>query len=256
MTQEMEFSVSSAKKIAWILRSIKSAHQLVSVDFCDYPDGIRSVIVDVEPEAGVFSIDQFPAAEIHDLAIRGAPFDLNANLNGVDVTALALKVQTTTRDNDGLMYQIAIPQSLRYMQRRDVYRARVSGLLDVAVEMRPTHRENCDCNPGSSTTGEDKSSTVVLSNISVEGCQLAIEGCPEKPDFGCADSFTLDIQVEDSADSISLLAEPRHSRYLSRARIWLMGFQFIEPDLSAQRKLGQLVTRVQLLARQRETLLD
>ena len=241
---EKDFLISNPARIAWILQSLRDDHQLVDVGFCGREAGVRSIIVDVDSAEGHFTIDEFPNEACHRLATRGELFDLRATLNGVDVTVTSLKVDDVRREEDGALYSVSLPKQLHYVQRRESFRARVTGLAEVPVDVRHIDSDTVI------TSGEARAQ---LADVSAEGCRLAIPG---KEDALCGVEhalFEVTLHVPE-CEPLKVTVESRHSRHLSRSRLWYVGCRFVSPSAAVQQRIDRFVTDMQRIERQREAI--
>ncbi|MCB1754371.1 MAG: flagellar brake protein [Gammaproteobacteria bacterium] len=246
---EKDFIISNQARISWIMQSLRDDHQLIDVDFPDRKIGARSIIVDVNADEGYFSIDEFPSAGCHKQALAGEAFDLRASLNGVDVTAKALVVENVIDDPHGALYQIQIPGSVHYVQRRETFRARVTGLIEVPVEIALVP-------PGDAPDQEPVTTEAQLADISADGCRLSLSG-EEGSVFGALDQrWTLRMQFPDTEEPLNVRVITRHSRFLERSKLWYVGCQFDNNDARSQQLIDRFVTQVQRLERQREAMFD
>ena len=241
---EKDFLISNPARIAWILQSLRDDHQLVDVGFRGRDAGVRSIIVDVDSQQGSFTIDEFPNEVCHKLASTGELFDLRATLNGVDVTVTSLKVDDVQREPDGALYNVTLPKQLHYVQRRESFRARVTGLAEVPVDLRHIDSD-------SSLTSETERAQ--LADISAEGCRLAIPG---QEDALCSthnELFEVTLHVPED-EPLKVTVESRHSRHLSRSRLWYVGYRFVSPSAAIQQRIDRFVTNMQRIERQREAM--
>ncbi len=244
---EKDFTLSNQVQINRIIQSLRDDHQLIGVNFDGRNDGSQSIIVDVDSKQGYFLVDEFPSASCHRLATTGESFDLNAELNGIDVNMRDLNIDEITKDKDGILYQIAIPRRITYAQRRESFRARVSGLADVPVDIAVVADEYEDS--GVETEGYE----AMLADISAEGCRLSVAGQEDclmgKPDLVLA----LTIHVPEG-DPISVKVTTRHQRFLTRSQLWYIGCRFESSEKEAQMMIERFVIYMQRLESQRKSM--
>lgn len=244
---EKDFTLSSPVQIARIIQSLRDDHQLIGVSFRDRNEGSQSIIVDVDLDAGFFSVDELPSAGCRQLVSDGEPFDIRAELNGVDVGMAGLKVSEISEDDQGALYQVPIPKRISYVQRREAFRARVTGLTEVPVALSWTDEET-------STSGELEAA---LDDISADGCRLAVSARDDVAIGQTPLPISLRIDIPDSELPICVDACTRHARYLARSKLWYVGCEFEQRDASTQQMIERFVIYIQRLQRQREArLLD
>ncbi|MDO6459708.1 flagellar brake protein [Granulosicoccaceae sp. 1_MG-2023] len=236
---EKDFLITNPARIAWVLQSLRDDHQLVDVGFRGRDTGARSIIVDIDSAAGYFTLDGFPNQDCHRLAGRGEKFDLRASLNGVDVMVSSLQVSEVRDEADGALYCVALPTQLRYVQRRDTYRAQVTGLAEVAVTA--VNQESAETYSG------------YLADISADGCRVALDGDENAGCGRAGERYQLTLQMPEG-DALSLCVTSRHSRFVARSGLWYVGCCFEQPAPALQQRIERFVAEMQLKARQREAM--
>ena len=95
-----------------------------------------------------------------------------------------------------------------------------------------------------------------LADISADGCRLALPGL-EDTGIGVLDqNWQLAIHLPDTTDPLKVLVTTRHSRFLSRSKLWYVGCRFENNDGQSQQLIDRFVTQMQRLERQREAMFD
>ena len=246
---EKDFSLSNPKQINRIIQSLRDDHQLVGVNFGEPGKGSQSIILDIDTEDGFFTVDEFPSSECHRLATTGKTFDLKAELNGIDVNMPGLSVEDVREDEEGSLYRVAIPKRISYAQRREAFRARVSGLMTVPVNVAIVADEQ------EGTGVETEIHEATLSDISAEGCRLSIPGTEVCPFDTIGLVLSLSIHVPDD-DPIQVIAETRHQRFLSRSKLWFIGCRFHTDVAEVRSRIERFVIHMQRLERQKSAMFD
>ena len=244
MNFEKDFKVSDPARIAWILKSLKDDRQLVSIDFRESGRSQISTIVEVDREKGILSIDGFSGTTCGDLALAGELFALKASLNGVDVTVEGLAVESVVTDSDGPIYLLHLPKVIQYVQRRECFRARVTGLIRVPVEGSSVLKDRDQSLP--------KLSEVQLSNISAEGCRLEVRGTEESFTCEVGDLLLLNIHIPNHEVPLPVKVSVCHKRHLARSKLWYVGCKFTKLKVTSENAVNRFVSELQLLERRQE----
>lgn len=237
-----EQKVTDPKRIQWLLNSVKNQHQLLmlSIDKTNLAD--KLLVVDVSSENSYFTLDVSIDPDVHNKIAKGHSFSFQTSLNGVDVRAESAQASGTLDDEGGMLYKIPFPTELYYMQRRESFRASLTGLSNVPVLV-----ETSCSDTGNPLTLESCS----LTDISADGCQLSIPEDEAIHIVERTDAVTLQFNLPESDDTLTLSALPRHSRYIKRSALCLIGFQWSDTPPESQDILGKLITKLQMLARQK-----
>ncbi len=236
----MDFAVSNPIKIAWIIQSLQDDRQLIDVAFSYHTDGARSMIIDVDSDTGYFYLDEFASKECHRLASQGEMFIIRSSLNGVDVKIPELASESVVKDPQGALYKIAMPSTIYYAQRRDTYRARVSGLMETSVDVT------------SEIKGEKYQAKLI--DISSGGCRIEISAGYKTFHESMNRKLDLLLHLSGEDESVQITAKIRHTQYLQRSRIWLLGCQFEKLEQAQQQSIDRFVAEMQRLERQKQAL--
>jgi c-di-GMP-binding flagellar brake protein YcgR len=127
--------------------------------------------------------------------VNGHPFSFDTSLNGVNVRGEALQASETLNDEDGMLYKIPFPSELFYKQRRDSFRASLSGFFDINIPVQ------------FSSTGADNPLTLKncnLSDISADGFKLYIPEDKAKFITELTDPVTLQLHFPNSDETLAL----------------------------------------------------
>jgi c-di-GMP-binding flagellar brake protein YcgR len=116
--------VTDPARIAQLLKRIKDNRALLSVTVPGVTDVYLSAILNVDPVAGHFELDELAPADGHLALLAAKRLNAFAQCSGVDLSFTA-SLQEVNRDGDGNFYRITFPAVLFYRQRREHYRVRV-----------------------------------------------------------------------------------------------------------------------------------
>lgn len=251
MAKNTEHQLSNPKRISWLLNSLMSQHQLVTLTMGEGKNELASssLVVSVFGDSPFFSLDANANADIHKKIVDGRPFMMKSSLEGVDVRAESIKAAGVIDDPKGLLYKVPFPTQMFYFQRRETYRASLSGLFKVSVSVQLN-----------ASSGNNKETPLVLENcslsdISATGCLVSMSEGNGKFLADYAEPVTLHLTLPESDEAVSLPATVRHRRHIQRSGIWLVGFQFNRMPMRDLDSVERCVARLQLLARQ-NSLLD
>lgn len=249
MSDNSSYLLKNPKRIAWLLGSLKNQHRSIRLCLDKSDFACNSIIVDTCVKSNSFSLDSVVESTINDRVVAGHPFSLHTSLDGVDVRAENIRAKSSRADPDGLLYVIENPSHLYYMQRRDAYRVSMRGLYKVPVVVQDAASE-----PGANSA-DNSLAECFLSNISADGCELALpEECAQSTMVNMS-SLHLTFILPDTEESLSFKAIKRHSRILKRSALYLVGCQFVDTPSSTQSSLARFIAEAQQLSRQ-NSLLD
>lgn len=126
--------ITDPVQIAGILRRLHEGHAMVHVSLPGSNESWLSAIIDVQPTTGQVLLDELTPRE-GNIALRNSGrLIVNAQIKGVDISFATSLVGTGSEDGL-LFYRVALPQGVRYWQRRASYRAQVGAALSVPVTL-------------------------------------------------------------------------------------------------------------------------
>jgi c-di-GMP-binding flagellar brake protein YcgR len=121
-------------QVAGILRRLLDAHALVHVSLPGETEYWLSAVIEVHPAQGYLLLDELTPRDGNAALQRARRVIVSAQIQGVDISFSANLIDAG--QNDGLaFYRVALPESVRYWQRRASYRARVSAALVIPVTL-------------------------------------------------------------------------------------------------------------------------
>lgn len=122
-------------QIAGILRRLQDAHALVRVSLPGDGETWLSAILEVHPTDGYLVLDELTPREGNALLRDASRLVVSAQVQGVDVSFATRMIEAGFSDGMAL-YRVAMPEKVRYWQRRLSHRARVSAasLIPVTLE--------------------------------------------------------------------------------------------------------------------------
>lgn len=237
----MDFRLSERSKIQWVLDVIVSNQLPVSIGFTEFDRSATCKLVSVDAVSGYMTISQISSSESELRLTEEHLFSLSSRVNGVRIHLTDLSAVVVRSGDDTGHFKVKIPEQVFYSQRRDVFRAQVNGFMDVSVGVYAAN----------TFPSADVAAMAVgkLANISVEGCAVIVRGScsSEVEDYKLLTALKL--ELPDDADFPPLFADIRHCRPDIRHGSTMLGFSFVGMDRTTRKRLGFLVTRIQLLAR-------
>lgn len=121
--------VTSSSKIKAILRQLKAEHELLSVTIPGCKDPANTAILGMEEKGSRFYLDELNTDVAHQALLRSGKLRAVCRLHGMELQFVAHLVKSDT-DGGLALYEMAIPDAIVRLQRRENFRLRLSpGLL-------------------------------------------------------------------------------------------------------------------------------
>lgn len=180
--------VTQPVQIAGILRRLQDAHALVHVSLPGGNESWLSAILEVHPTLGHLIIDELTPRDGNALLLKARRVIVSAQIQGVDISFAANLIDSGASDGVNF-YRVALPESVRYWQRRASYRARVSAALLIPVTLRQgdelvINGELFDISAGGiGTRHRERHGPVPLLGEVWEDCRIQL---PEMQEVQCA----------------------------------------------------------------------
>lgn len=151
-TQQYE-TITSSVRIVTLLRPVMERHTVITATLPDSNKFFNTALLDINPDNATLIIDELNPNAGHDLFINTKRVTLRTMHEGVEINFTVNLIKSGS-DNGIAFYEIELPESIRYLQRRNSFRVPVSGANIIKIEI---HTENKNI-----FTGE-------LSDISADG---------------------------------------------------------------------------------------
>lgn len=226
--------VTAPLEIQSLLKALQASRTLLEVRFDDRNQTFHSYLVNLDPSADTFHIDELIPSMGDKWATQGESFRIDAWMDGVHLrwnNGAAVKVQL---EDGAPAFSLSLPEQLIYHQRRGAYRAPVQRSLDTRLELIHAERER-------RFSGE-------LLDISATGCKLRLVGnLLEQLQPGERYERSL-LQLEDSP-LLDVNVEVRHREYLQPSDETHVGLHFHQPPAQVQRHIDRFVNQLQREAR-------
>lgn len=140
-TQERYREISGKTYILTLLQRLVHQRLFVSISFSGSKEHFTSTVLSIEPHAGYFLLDQVFPQRGQQLLQQTDRLHLYANLGGA---ALGFTSSVLAQENvNGLVYyQVSLPETVNYLQRRDGHRVPVAA-LEIPVELIDHQGKSC-----------------------------------------------------------------------------------------------------------------
>jgi c-di-GMP-binding flagellar brake protein YcgR len=124
------------------LFDVQRSHALIDVTIDGIEARYQSIILGVDPEAGTVTIDElFPRDFV---GLPGQPVSITVRLAGSRRLTFASRIVERRRDAEGtVLYQLALPETLDYNQRRGAFRLKLGQGWAVASEFVTPDASRC-----------------------------------------------------------------------------------------------------------------
>ncbi len=127
--------VANHVQIVGLLRRLLDAHALVHISLPGENEYWLSAVIDVHPQDGYLLLDELTPRDGNAHMTQARRVIVSAQVQGVDISFATLLLGQGM--SDGLVYyRLALPEQIRYWQRRASYRARVSAAKVIPVQLQ------------------------------------------------------------------------------------------------------------------------
>ena len=123
MHEENEF-ITLPAQIAGVLKRLQEAHVLLRITIPGEQQAYLSAMLEVHPVEGYLLLDELTPPEGNAALRRARRLGISAQLQGVDISFTTDLIDTGSSAQIAY-YRLAMPQGMRYQQRRTSFRARI-----------------------------------------------------------------------------------------------------------------------------------
>jgi len=124
MHEENEF-ITLPAQIAGVLKRLQEAHVLLRITIPGENQAYLSALLEVHPVDGYLLLDELNPPEGNAVLQRARRLGVSAQLQGVDISFTTDLIDAGSSAQIAY-YRLAMPQGMRYQQRRTSYRARIN----------------------------------------------------------------------------------------------------------------------------------
>ena len=179
--QQQYEEITSATRIAAILRPLQQQHSILSIALPSAKRLYNSTLLDINTEQGFLLLDELHPSEGHALIGKASRIGLSAHREGIEIKMI-LDISETGSENGIAFYKVPFPKTIRYRQRRHSFRIAVSAAQTVPVKLADAQ--------GNLFSGE-------LHDISAEGMCIRLPFKMGAPESNNSESLTYTITLPD-----------------------------------------------------------
>lgn len=218
--------MNALRQVYLSLFDVQRAHALIDIAVTGVDARYQSIILGVDPEAGTVTVDEFfPRGFI---GLPGQSLTVNARLDGSRRLSFVTHIIGRGRGDDGVeFYELMLPQTLDYNQRRGAYRLQLGHGGALTSEFRAANELRCVA------TVQDLSST---------GIRLALPA-NEALDINEGDVLNR-LQFEFAGRSFQCRADVRNVRSEADGDT-VIGAAFRDLPMRERRSLERMIMQVQ-----------
>ncbi|MDP2127883.1 MAG: flagellar brake protein [Pseudohongiella sp.] len=221
---------TSAGDIFSVLRALVSDRSSISIQFDNSSIVSASMVLEANLRDRTFRLDEFSTADAHKRAVAGTNFTMRASVNGIRVLAKDMKVVRISEDRDGVFYEVAFPERLLYLQRRDAFRAWVPGTLMV----------NVACKNDNHPTGFKGR----MQNMSATGFRMVVDG-KVLPAPEMMENFQISTRLPLIDQNLNCESTAMYVQYVQERNHTVFGFRFGNLGRQEQLAVNRFVTQLQ-----------
>jgi c-di-GMP-binding flagellar brake protein YcgR len=120
--------------MASILKRVQVERAMVCVRIGKHPTTYNSIILEVDPQHAQFVLDELNPRSGHDKLRVGSQLHIDARLKGVRVM-FTTEIGAITESDGIAMYELSLPATMIYRQRRRHHRALIDQKQPVAISL-------------------------------------------------------------------------------------------------------------------------
>ena len=228
--------VTTRAEILALLKSLQHARTPLNISFGDRTQSCQSYVVGVEAESGNLLLDEMIPNIGDKWASQGESFRVDAWMEGVHMrwqSADAFKVML----EDAPAFQVPLPATLTYHQRRGAFRATVQRSIDTRIQL--IHAKDKPRLEGE------------LLDISATGCKARLAG-NQLHLLQSGDRYALSRLLLPDDTEFDIELEVRHCSYHQHTDETHVGLRFHQPAPAGQRQIDRFVHYLQREARRLE----
>ncbi len=211
------------RQIYLALFDVQRSHALIDVAIDGSDARFQSIILGVDPRRGTVTIDELFPRDFYGLP--GQPLLVTVRLDGGRKLCFDTRIVARQDEGGDLVYQLALPQTLDYDQRRAAMRLRLGDDLAVSSEFVAPNRARC---------------LARVRDLSATGIRLQL---PDGVTVTEGDALS-DLNFEFAGRSFQCSASVRNVRASADGATEL-GAAFVNLPKSDQRSLSRVIMQLQ-----------
>lgn len=221
---------TSAGDIYSVLRTLYTDRSSINIEFDNSNVLGASMVLSANLRDRTFRLDEFSTADAHKRAAAGTSFTMRASVNGIRVLAKDMKIARIGEDREGIYYEVAFPERLLYLQRRDAFRAWVPGTLMVNVECKnDNHRDGFKGR---------------MQNMSATGFRMVVDG-KVLPAPEMMETFHVSTHLPLLDQNLICDSTAMYMQYVKERNQTVFGFRFEDLGRHEQLAINRFVTQLQ-----------
>lgn len=173
-------NITSTSRIIALLRPLMENHSIITATLPDCGRFFNTALLAIDTDHHTITIDELNPKEGHALLIKAGRVRLQALIDGVE-TNFNADLKQVGSEKGIAYYQLALPQSIRYLQRRSDFRVTVSAARQINVEISLNEKsysgELSDISAGGMCIRFPRKKTLDLEHATEEvQCQIKLPG--------------------------------------------------------------------------------
>ncbi len=212
-----------------VLRALEKDRSTINIQFHDSTTLYNSMVLRANLRQRRFQLDEITPAKGHDKALAGEPFSIRASVRGIQVYIPETRIVDSGSDDGGPYFNLAFPERLLYLQRRNAYRVTVPNRREVSGVCHFRDRVPF---------------SVEIENLSATGILIRL---PAELDgrLQSMESFRLELALPDGEPPLTLQAQVIHFQLGSQRKALICGCRFVDIDQRSHIRLNRFITQAQ-----------
>lgn len=228
--------IDSSQRITSILRPLIDEHSLLRITLKNSGEIFSSILLATNPDEGELSLDSLHPEQGNITLSQSKHAMVEARVNGIDVKFdIALKESHV--DGSLINHIFAFPETIRYRQRRDSYRAQVSPTYDLGVKLQ---------------TEDGKQCSGLLDDISDGGISIQFSIKKPLPEIFLDNETRCSISLPDG-NRIRCRFQVTHTGTHEITNVFQVGGRFIDLDKTQRRAVERFTAKLQRERQQNNT---
>lgn len=133
--------ITSPSKIVALLSQLKLEHELLSVSMAGCEHTANTVVLGIRTDSGALYLDELSTENAHRVLLRQRKARFSARLQGMKLYFDAV-VRKVEKSKGIALYEMALPQSITRLQRRDSFRLRLTSGTPVPLNIEELDGES------------------------------------------------------------------------------------------------------------------
>lgn len=140
--QQQHETITAPLRINTILRPLIDKHALLTLTLGENKGIYSSVLLKVDSDNKSLVLDGLHPETGNQLLHEAKVAAVRAQVNGIDIQ-FSSELQSSGSKNSAVYHVLSLPESIRYRQRRENYRAQVSPHYELSVKLQAVNGTQC-----------------------------------------------------------------------------------------------------------------